>query len=113
MNPSQPVWITGVGTCTPLGNTYDEVAWAAFIRLRAAYPDWETLVHANPEEVEPVIDPVWELYAQAVRRFGRVSTMIERDDNIPPLAELVAELDHARRIAGSPARQSAISATSA
>lgn len=47
---------------------------------------------------EPVIDAVWELYAAAVRRFGSVSTMIERDDNIPPLAELVAELDQARQI---------------
>jgi uncharacterized protein (UPF0276 family) len=27
--------------------------------------------------------------------------MIERDDNIPPLAELVGELDHARSIAGA------------
>lgn len=50
---------------------------------------------------EPVIDPVWELYAQAVRRFGRVSTMIERDDNIPPLPELLTELGHARQIAAS------------
>lgn len=48
---------------------------------------------------EPVIDPVWALYAHALRRFGPVSTMIERDDNIPPLAELVAELDQARDIA--------------
>lgn len=47
----------------------------------------------------PVIDPVWDLYAAAVRRFGRISTMIERDDNIPPLEELMAELDHARSIA--------------
>lgn len=47
----------------------------------------------------PVIDPVWALYAQAVRRFGPVSTMIERDDNIPPLAEVMAELDKARMIA--------------
>lgn len=47
----------------------------------------------------PLIDGVWDLYAEAVRRFGRVSTMIERDDNIPPLAELLAELDQARRIA--------------
>jgi len=47
----------------------------------------------------PVIEPVWALYAQAVRRFGFVSTMIERDDNIPELAELLAELDHARKIA--------------
>jgi uncharacterized protein (UPF0276 family) len=48
---------------------------------------------------QPVSDPVWDLYADAVRRFGMVSTMIERDDNIPPLADLVAELDHARAIA--------------
>lgn len=47
----------------------------------------------------PVPDPVWELYDAAVRRFGNVSTMIERDDNIPPLEELVAELDAARQLA--------------
>lgn len=49
----------------------------------------------------PVAQPVWDLYAQACRRFGPVATMIERDDHIPPLAELVAELDHARAVAGS------------
>ncbi len=48
-----------------------------------------------------VVDAVWDLYADAVRRFGPVSTMIERDDNIPPLAEVVAELDQARAIARS------------
>lgn len=46
-----------------------------------------------------VPDPVWALFASAVRRFGRVSTMIERDADIPPLTELLAELDQARRIA--------------
>ena len=47
----------------------------------------------------PVPDPVWELYDAAVRRFGAVSTMIERDDNIPPLEELCCELDAARQLA--------------
>ena len=47
----------------------------------------------------PVRNQVWELYASAVRRFGPVSTMIERDDHIPPLAELCAELDEARAVA--------------
>jgi uncharacterized protein len=42
---------------------------------------------------------VWELYRAAVKRFGPVSTIIERDDNIPPLAALVAELEFARTIA--------------
>jgi uncharacterized protein len=52
----------------------------------------------------PVPDPVWELYADALRRFGPVSTMIERDDNIPPLDELLTELDQARRIAADVTR---------
>ena len=39
----------------------------------------------------PVCDGVWELYAAAVARFGGVATLIERDDDIPPLAEVVAE----------------------
>lgn len=47
----------------------------------------------------PIIPGVWDLYAEAVRRFGAVSTMIERDDNIPPLHELLEELQQARRIA--------------
>ena len=47
----------------------------------------------------PVCDEVWDFYRDAVAHFGPVSTMIERDDNIPPLAELVDELDHARSIA--------------
>jgi uncharacterized protein (UPF0276 family) len=46
-----------------------------------------------------VPDPVWQLYAAALRRFGAVSTMIERDDHIPPLAELCAELAQARAVA--------------
>jgi uncharacterized protein len=48
---------------------------------------------------QPVCDEVFQLYDRALRRFGKVSTMIERDDNIPPLAELIAELDRARSIA--------------
>lgn len=47
----------------------------------------------------PVIDPVWDLYRYALERLGQVSTMIERDDNIPELAELAHELDTARNIA--------------
>ncbi|MEZ5900432.1 MAG: DUF692 domain-containing protein [Hyphomicrobiaceae bacterium] len=47
----------------------------------------------------PVRQEVWDLYTAALQRFGPVSTMIERDDNIPPLAELVEELQQARNIA--------------
>ncbi|WP_290874415.1 DUF692 domain-containing protein [Aquabacterium sp.] len=48
---------------------------------------------------QPVAGPVWALYEAALRRFGPVATMIERDDHIPPLPALMAELDHARRLA--------------
>ena len=47
---------------------------------------------------QPIVAPVWDLYREEVARFGAVPTMIERDDNIPALSELVAELDLARRI---------------
>jgi uncharacterized protein (UPF0276 family) len=46
----------------------------------------------------PIAAPVWDLYGAAVAHFGAVPTMIERDDNIPALSELVAELDIAREL---------------
>jgi uncharacterized protein len=47
----------------------------------------------------PVRDEVWDLYEAALQRFGPVSTMIERDDDIPPLADMLDELAHARTLA--------------
>lgn len=49
----------------------------------------------------PVAPAVWDLYKAARTRFGDVATMIERDDAIPELAALVAELDIARELAGT------------
>jgi uncharacterized protein (UPF0276 family) len=48
----------------------------------------------------PIAPPVWDLYRAAVAKFGAVPTMIERDDNIPELSELVAELEIARELGG-------------
>lgn len=48
-----------------------------------------------------VVDGVWKLYAEAVKRFDNVSTMIERDDKIPELAEVLQELEMARDIYAS------------
>ncbi|CAM8672447.1 DUF692 domain-containing protein [Sphingobium sp.] len=56
---------------------------------------------------QPVPPPVWALYAEACRRVGPVATMIERDDDIPPLADLLAELDMARAIATMDRRRAA------
>ncbi len=46
----------------------------------------------------PVCDGVWNLYSHAMQRLGPVATMIERDDDIPPLNDLLAELQMARDI---------------
>ncbi|WP_036114259.1 MULTISPECIES: MNIO family bufferin maturase [Luteibacter] len=45
----------------------------------------------------PVPETVWDLYRRFVPRLGEVAVMIERDDHIPPLPELLSELDRARR----------------
>jgi uncharacterized protein (UPF0276 family) len=55
----------------------------------------------------PVAEAVWHLFAAATQRFGPVSTMIERDDNIPPLQELLQELERARTIATTAAAEAA------
>lgn len=47
----------------------------------------------------PVRPEVWELYREAVRRFGQVSSLVEWDDHIPDLAVVRAERDKAAAIA--------------
>jgi uncharacterized protein len=45
----------------------------------------------------PIRAEVWELYEYAVRRFGPLASLIERDDNIPEFAVLQAEAAEGRR----------------
>lgn len=56
---------------------------------------------------QPVPPSVWDLYAQVLPRLGPVATMIERDDAIPPLVDLLAELVIARRIGAGTAQAAA------
>ena len=55
----------------------------------------------------PVPASVWNLYAYVMPKLGPVAVMIERDDDIPPLAELLAELGTARTIARGALREAA------
>jgi len=48
---------------------------------------------------QPVSEAVWALYESALKRFGRLTTAIERDASIPPLAVLEGELRIAREVA--------------
>lgn len=45
-----------------------------------------------------VCDGVWALYRRALARFGRVSTLVEWDDHIPPFDEVLAESRRAAAI---------------
>lgn len=56
---------------------------------------------------QPVCAEVWSLYQTACRLIGPVATMIERDDNIPPLEDLLTELAVARDLAGARAQVAA------
>jgi hypothetical protein len=55
----------------------------------------------------PVPASVWDLYAHVMPKLGPVATMIERDDDIPPLADLMDELAMARRIGDTAMRVAA------
>jgi uncharacterized protein (UPF0276 family) len=63
----------------------------------AGHSQGETLLIDTHDR--PVPPSVWALYAYVLPRLGPVATMIERDDMIPPLHELLAELSTARAIA--------------
>lgn len=55
--------------------------------------------HVIDTHDHPVADPVWQLYRRTLEHLGPVSTLLERDDHLPPLSELLNELQQARQIA--------------
>ena len=57
-----------------------------------ANPGAELLVDTHATRIA---EPVWDLYAHAVRRFGPTPTIIEWDSDIPALATLLGEATRA------------------
>jgi uncharacterized protein len=70
-----------------------ERIWQIHLAGHSDYGNY--VIDTHDHDVAP---EVWALYAAALRRFGRISSMIERDDHIPPLPTLLAEMDKARTI---------------
>lgn len=81
----------GFDTDTYLAAIPADKVWQIHLAGHSDYGNYVIDTHDHP-----ICEPVWALYQRALARLGPVSTMIERDDNIPSLAELVAELDLAR-----------------
>ena len=59
--------------------------------MRRAEYDWDA-------DTSVMDDPVWLLYREVIRICGPVPTMLERNNDIPPLSEMLLELDQARRL---------------
>lgn len=63
----------------------------AYIHIAGHYKEAEDLrVDTHGADI---IDPVWDLLDKTYARFGVIPTLLERDFNIPPLAELLNEVD--------------------
>jgi uncharacterized protein len=61
-----------------------------------------------------VIDPVWELLAQAYARLGPLPTLLERDFNLPPLDILLQEVEQVRQLqqlASAPGQATAVASS--
>jgi uncharacterized protein len=82
---------------------YDPFAW-----LEAIAADYVAEIHLAGHSLDvegtllidshdaPVSDDVWNLYEALVARIGPRPTLIERDGNLPPFAELIRERERAQ-----------------
>ena len=64
----------------------------AYIHTAGHYQEAEDLIVDT--HGADVVDPVWDLLEETYRTFGVFPTLLERDFNIPPLQELVQEVEH-------------------
>ena len=63
----------------------------AYIHVAGHYNEAEDLIVDT--HGADVIDPVWDLLEKTYERFGVIPTLLERDFNIPPMNELLVEVD--------------------
>jgi hypothetical protein len=105
---------TGCGILCDVNNIYvsatnfrfDPIAYLDALPA-AAIGEIHLAGHHAAEDVDVLIDdhgsrvaqPVWELYAQTLRRFGALPSLIEWDTNLPALEILLKEARHAQELA--------------
>jgi uncharacterized protein (UPF0276 family) len=63
-----------------------------------ATPGGEVLIDTH---ASAIAEPVWDLYAHALRRFGPRPTLIEWDNDIPAFARLLTEAERADAVAAA------------
>ena len=112
---AQLVRRTGCGLLLDVNNVYVNARNHGFDpRDWLAQVPWEHVVQfhvaghtdhghwCNDTHIGPVIEPVWELLALAWERAGGASVLLEWDAEIPPYAEVLADLHRAKRWLGQP-----------
>jgi hypothetical protein len=111
-------WRKPTASCSSTSTTFTSTA---SITATTPRPSWPACpASASPTRISPVItrtddglivdthgtpivEPVWDLLDFAYRQFGVFPTLLERDENIPPLAELLPELRRIRAAQQHPA----------
>lgn len=101
---------TGCGILLDLNNLYvNAVNFGGDVPARLGELDGSAIMeihlagHAVTDECliddhgSRVVPPVWDLYREALRRFGPRPTLIEWDTDVPPLETLLDEVALARR----------------
>ena len=69
---------------------------ARYIHVAGHYDEAEDLkVDTHGADV---IDPVWQLLTEAYSLCGPLPTLLERDFNLPPLEDLLDEVEHIRQL---------------
>jgi uncharacterized protein (UPF0276 family) len=114
---------TGCGILCDVNNIFVSAhnhGWDAATYLAALPPAAIGEIHLAGHSVRPtpdgqtlriddhgsrVIEEVWALYEQALKRFGPVPTLIEWDNNVPPLGVLLDEASRAERLLSAATRE--------
>lgn len=114
---------TGCGILCDVNNIYVSAAnhgWRAADYLAALAPSAIGEIHLAGHSVRDleggqtlriddhgsrVIPEVWQLYSEALARFGPVPTLIEWDTNVPPLETLLDEAAGAERLLNDAGRE--------
>jgi uncharacterized protein (UPF0276 family) len=106
---------TGCGLLLDVNNVYvsaSNLGYDAWTYLAALPPEAIGQIHLAGHSEDPklgaallidshdaaVSEAVWTLYARLIARIGPRPTLVERDANLPPFAELMAERERAHRI---------------
>jgi uncharacterized protein (UPF0276 family) len=69
----------------------------AVVQLHVAGGEWIAGTYVD-SHARPISEGVWNLVASACRRFPIKAIVVERDERLPPFAELLAEIERARAI---------------